>query len=224
MKKFFKNITEVYKMTKEMQPKIGLWLALVGLVPFAALLVLAFVTGWFPIFVPLAIFVPLIAMMLVLSRTADKAGFDKIDGQPGASGAVLNTIKFADTSFDEQPVAVNLKTQDLVFRGIGRAGVFFVAEGPKTRVKGMVDKEVAKTKRLLSNVPIHVIYTGNGEEQVTLRELKKVVIKKKIKLTKQETAAVRKRLTALGTMKLPIPKGMDPTKSPRGSRRALRGK
>ena len=43
------------------------------------------------------------------------------------------------------------------------------------------------------------------------------------KLTKQEVAEVNKRLTALGGVKLPVPKGVDPMRA-RPDRKGMRGR
>ncbi|MDR1862173.1 MAG: DUF4191 domain-containing protein [Candidatus Ancillula sp.] len=223
--KGIRQIVDVVKMTNELSPKFKVYSAVAVLVPLVVFATLSIVTAQYFIFVPLAVFGPILAFMVTLSRCAQSAGYNKVDGQPGASGAVLNQIKFASTSFDEQPVAVDPKTYDLIFRGVGRAGVFLVSEGPTSRVKKMVDKEVQRTKRVLQNVPIHVINYGNLEGQVPLKKLRSVIAKKKIVLTKDELKQVQGRLNALGTMKMPIPKGMDPNRMPKGmNRRALRGK
>ena len=68
-----------------------------------------------------------------------------------------------------------------------------------------------------------MIETGRGEGQVELSKVAKTVQKLKKELTKQEVSAVDKRLQALGSSKLPIPKGVDPFKA-RPDRKAMRGR
>jgi hypothetical protein len=220
----FKQIFEVYKMTADCLPKASLYLAIAFFVPFFILLAVLLLTHKYFIFIPLLIAVPLLVTLFVLARLADSAGFSSIDGKPGAAGAVLSNMKFGGLSFAQEPIALDPKTYDMVFRGVGRSGVFFVTEGPTNRVKKMLDKEMSKIKRVLPNVQITVLNTGNDAGQVPLKKLKKTVMKVKPVLTKAELEAVRKRLHALGVFKLPIPKGMDPTKPPKGNKRALRGK
>ena len=55
-------------------------------------------------------------------------------------------------------------------------------------------------------MPVHLIQAGSGEGQVPLRKLPRTVQKLKPTLTKQETAEVIKRLTALGAVRLPCPR------------------
>jgi hypothetical protein len=103
--------------------------------------------------------------------------------------------------------------------------LFFVTEGPTNRVKKLLDKEVQRAKRVLPNVPIKVFNAGNGAGQIPLKKLRGKIAKSKIVLSKEEVAAIEKRIHALGALRLPIPKGIDPTKTPKGvNPRALRGK
>ena len=121
----------------------------------------------------------------------------------------------------DQPVAVNPRTQDLVFLAIGRAGVVLVTEGPISRVKPLVDAERRRLGRVLPNVPIHVVNAGNDEGQVPLASVGKKMKKLPKAITKLEVSAVDKRISTLGSAKLPIPKGIDPTRA-RPSRRSGR--
>jgi hypothetical protein len=162
-----------------------------------------------------------IAATLILSRRAERAAFAQIEGQPGASGAALGTLKRGWIT-EDQPVAVNPRTQDAVFRAIGRPGVVLVSEGPSNRVKPLVDAERKRLGRILPNVPIHVIESGRGEGQVPLNELARKMNKLKGELTKTEVSAVSKRISSLGG-RLPIPKGIDPYKA-RPDRKAARGR
>jgi hypothetical protein len=224
--KTIKQILEVIKMTNELNPKFKIFAPLAFAVPFLVLLIVGIVTTSYVAFIPLGVLAGLVGFMLVLSRMAQKAGYDRVDGQPGASGAVLNQLKLPSIQFDEQPIAVDPKTYDLIFRGTGRQGIYFVTEGPTNRVKKLVEKEVTRTKRILQNVPIHIINSGNESGQVPLAKLRSAIVKKKkVVLTKDELSQIRGRLNSLGGMRLPIPKGMDPNKTPKGNgRRALRGK
>ena len=107
---------------------------------------------------------------------------------------------------------MNPRTQDAVFRAIGRPGVVLVSEGPSNRVKPLVDAERKRLARILPNVTIHVIESGRGEGQVPLSQIAKKMNKLKGELTKTEVSAVSKRISSLGG-RLPIPKGIDPYKA-----------
>jgi hypothetical protein len=152
-----------------------------------------------------------LAATFILSRRAERAAFAQIENQPGASGAALSTLKRGWIT-EEQPVAVNPRTQDAVFRAVGRPGVVLVAEGPTHRVRPLIEGERKKLARILPNVTIHVIETGRGEGQVPISQVAKKMNKLNKELTKTEVSAVSKRISSLGS-RLPIPKGVDPYKA-----------
>jgi len=216
-----KQIAEVFKMTRRNDPQV-VWVMLLA---FLAVVAVAFLIGfllenWVTgliIGIPLG----LLAAVFILSRRAEKAAFAQIENQPGASGAALGTLRRGWVTQD-QPVAVNPRTQDAVFMAIGRPGVVLVSEGPTHRVKPLVDAERRRLTRILPNVTIHVLESGRGEGQVPLNKLAKTMGKLKNELTKVEVNAVSKRINSLGN-RLPIPKGIDPYKA-RPDRKAARGR
>ncbi|GAA3278178.1 DUF4191 domain-containing protein [Paenarthrobacter aurescens] len=216
-----KQIAEVFKMTRRNDPQVVWVMLLAFLAVVAVALLIGFllenwVTGLI-IGIPLG----LLAAVFILSRRAEKAAFAQIENQPGASGAALGTLRRGWVTQD-QPVAVNPRTQDAVFMAIGRPGVVLVSEGPTHRVKPLVDAERKRLNRILPNVTIHVLESGRGEGQVPLNKLAKTMGKLKKELTKVEVNAVSKRINSLGN-RLPIPKGIDPYKA-RPDRKAARGR
>jgi len=76
---------------------------------------------------------------------------------------------------------------------------------------------------VLPNVPVTLIQSGDVKGQVPLRKLPRAVQKLRPTLTKQETAEILKRLTALGGVRLPVPKGVDPMRA-RPDRKGMRGR
>jgi len=206
-----KQISEVFNMTRRHDPMVP-WLMLLAFLGVVAvsLLVGFLLENWITgliIGIPLG----LLAATFILSRRAERAAFAQIENQPGASGAALSTLKRGWIT-EEQPVAVNPRTQDAVFRAIGRPGVVLVSEGPTHRVKPLLDAERKKLVRILPNVTIHVIESGRGEGQVPISQVAKKMNKLNNELTKIEVSAVSKRISSLGT-RLPIPKGIDPYKA-----------
>lgn len=218
----FKQLGEVFSMTRAHDPKVVLWMSLA----FVAALAIGLVVGlllnnwitWLLIAVPFG----LLAAVVIMNRMAEKAAFARIDGRPGAAGAALSTLR-RGWIIPEQPVAVSPKTQDAVFRAVGRPGVVLVTEGPTNRVRPLVEKERRNMQRFLPNVPIQVLATGHGDDQVELHQLSKTLKRMKKTLTKQEVQAVDKRLSSLGSTKMPIPKGIDPYRA-RPDRKAMRGR
>ena len=132
--------------------------------------------------------------------------------------------------YDKEPVAAeatrpgDFTSAALVFRAIGRPGVDPGHRGTARRGRPrLVDSERKRVNRVAPNVPVHVLRTGNGEDEVPVRKLAKKISRMRPELTKPEVDAVNKRLKALGGVKMPVPKGMDPTKA-RPDRRAMRGR
>ncbi len=206
-----KQIGEVFKMTRRHDPMVP-WLMLLAFLGVVAvsLLVGFLLNNWITGLI-IGITLGVLAATLILSRRAERAAFAQIENQPGASGAALGTLKRGWIT-EEQPVAVNPRTQDAVFRAIGRPGVVLVSEGPSARVKPLVDAERKRLSRILPNVTIHVIESGRGEGQVPISQVAKKMNKLKNELTKIEVSAVSKRISSLGG-RLPIPKGIDPFKA-----------
>ena len=113
----------------------------------------------------------------------------------------------------EMPVAVNPKSQDAIYRAVGRAGVVLIAEGPKNRTNRMLDEERRKITRVLPNVPVSTLHVGPDEGAVPLHRINRSLGKFKRVLTRAEVLAVSNRLSSLPGAKLPIPKGVDPLRA-----------
>ncbi|MFP5311277.1 MAG: DUF4191 domain-containing protein [Actinomycetes bacterium] len=206
-----KQIGEVFTMTRRHDPMVP-WLMLAV---FLGVVAVSFLVGfWLDNWITgLIIGIPLglLAATFILSRRAERAAFAQIENQPGASGAALGTLRRGWIT-EEQPVAVNPRTQDAVFRAVGRPGVVLVSEGPTHRVKPLLDAERKRLARILPNVPVHTIQTGRGEGQVPLSQVAKRMGKMKNELTKLEVSTVSKRIASMGN-RMPIPKGIDPYKA-----------
>lgn len=210
--RWYHNVGEAYRLTYSMDKSIP-WVLLGSFVVVLAIfigigLAVKTVIYW----TILGVLFGLITAMFVLSRRAESAAYRRIEGQPGASRAVIGTIRRGWT-FPEEPVYVDPRTKDVVFRGVGRPGVVLVSEGPPNRVRRLLEAEARKVSRIASGVPIHQIQVGNEEGQIPLRRLVKTLRKLKPQLSKLEVGEVLRRLTAIGTARMPVPKGMDPTRA-----------
>jgi hypothetical protein len=218
-----KQMVDIFKMTRRHDPMVT-WLMLgtfLGVILVALLVTLLVSPGNWITGLLLGIPLGLLGALLIMSRRAERAAYAQIEGKPGAAGAALSSLK-RGWIFDEQPASVNPRTQDVVFRAIGKPGIVLITEGPSTRVKGLVDAERRRLNRILPNVAVTVIETGKGEGQVPIAKVTKKMNKLKGELTKVEVGAVNKRISSMGN-KLPIPKGIDPYKA-RPDRKASRGR
>lgn len=218
--RWYKLVGQAFTFTKARDKSI-VWLIPLTIVGVTGVGIgIGFLTGnpWF--WGCLAFPLSLMAAMFVLTRKFTKAQYDEINGEIGATRAVLGTIKRGWT-FPEEPVAVDPKSQDLIFRGIGRPGVVLVAEARTGRIEKLIVEEKKRLGRAIKDVPITVIQVGDREDQVPLAKLVKAVRKLKPRLTRAETGEVERRLAALGGARLPVPKGVDPMKA-RVNRRDMR--
>jgi hypothetical protein len=220
--RWYHQVWSAYQMTRRQDPTVT-WV-LLGV--FVGILALALIIGLLtnsPVYamivgLPFA----LLGAMFMLTRKAEKAAYTQIAGQPGAARAALGTVR-GGWKFDDEPVAVNPRTQDFVFRGVGKPGVVLVSEGPSHRVQRMLEDERRKVSRVLPNVPVTLVQCGDEQGQVPLPKVARKVQKLKRKLTKMEADQVGKRLKALGGARLPIPKGVDPMRA-RPDRKGMRGR
>ncbi|MDQ4489717.1 DUF4191 domain-containing protein [Sinomonas sp. ASV486] len=217
----FQQFIQVFQMTRKADPN-SVWLMLLVFLGVTAvsLLIGFLLDNWITGLI-IGVLLGVLGAVFILSRRAERAAYSQIEGQPGAAGAALNSLR-RGWIVEEQPVAVNPRTQDVVFRAVGRPGVVLVSEGPSSRVRPLVESERKRLARILPNVPIHVIETGRDEGQTQLRNVAGAMNKLKPQLTKVEVTAVNKRIGSLGS-KLPIPKGIDPNRV-RPDRRAMRGR
>ena len=160
--------------------------------------------------------------MVTLTRFIESASYKQMEGMPGAASAVIGRIR-RGWSFQEEPVRFNARTQDMVFRLIGKPGVVLVTEGPTNRVNKLVEDERKQARRIAPNVPVHTVNVGTDDGQVRLAKLMKSLKKLPKKLTSAEVSVVAKRYDSIKTNQLPIPKGIDPYKM-RPDRKATRGR
>lgn len=216
------QIRDVYRMTVKVDPKARLWIALAAAGPFVVLLLIGIAVGH-PVYLGLiGLMLGLLGGLIVLTRRAERAAYSQIEGVPGAAGQALKTLRRGWT-VSEEPVAVDPRTRDTVFRAVGRPGVVLVSDGPVPRVERMLEAERRKVARLLPDVPLHVVRSGRGQGQVPIAKLPRHLMRLKPTLSKPEITAVLKRLRAMGGMRLPMPKGVDPMRA-RPDRRATRGR
>lgn len=195
----------------------------------------------------LLIMLGVLLFTMTLTKRADKVGYAKLEGQPGAAVSVLGNINKAGFNFPQTPVWVDPKTKDAIWRGTGYNGIYLLAEGDSQRTKRPLERQKQAIKGVTagSNIPVYALSIGTGEGQVRLRDLRKTVLKcksyepaehrfafmnkirprRRFMLTKFEMETLDDRLRTLQEKRgMGIPKGMDPTRPQHISRRAMRGR
>jgi F0F1-type ATP synthase assembly protein I len=222
-----RQIVETYRLTKQQDPAIGLWLlgafvlgAVLGFVLFTILPG----TGVFGLVMAIigALLGGFIAAMILFGRRAQKAAYQRMEGQPGAAAAALTMLRRGWTT--EPAVAFN-KQQDVVHRVVGPPGIVLVGEGNANRLRPLLTSERKRHERVLYEVPVSELIVGDGEGQVPLPKLVRTVMKMDRKVKPAEITDLLNRLKAIDNTrgKVPLPKGPVPT-SMKGMRGNLRGR
>jgi len=155
----------------------------------------------------LAISISLLATVYVFGKRAEKAAYARIEGQPGAAAAVLNTLR---KGWFVTPAVAVTRNQDLVHRVIGPVGIVLVGEGSPSRVAQLLESEKIKAKRIAGDIPVASLIVGNGEGLITFKKLNKTIMKMGKKISPAESRELRNRFGASGASALPIPKGAMP--------------
>jgi hypothetical protein len=211
------QIRSAYTMTRKVDRMVG-WVTLAaGFLPFAIALAIGLLIDH-PIYLGLmGLLTGVLAATIVFGKRAEKAAFSQVEGQPGAAAAALNMLRRGWTV--TPAVAVN-RNQDIVHRAVGRPGVVLVAEGSASRLGSLLATEKKKVARFVPDVPIYDLQAGNESGQVPLRKLNRHLMKLPRNLKSDQVIEVNRRLKALGTMNLPIPKGPMPrnVRMPKGPR------
>jgi hypothetical protein len=222
------QIRDVYRVSKEADPVIGWFMLLSFLVVFGVLLVIGFLVKLPWIFGIFGVLFGILAATIIMSRRAERAAYSQIEGQAGAAGAALTSIRRGWYT-DREPVAADvarpgdINSAAMVYRALGRPGVVLVGEGPTARVQKLLAAEKKRVERVAPGVPVTTMRVGSGENEVPLPKLASKVQRLKPQITKDEMALVNKRLKALGGLRAPLPPGVDPMRA-RMDRKALRGK
>ncbi|OZG62342.1 hypothetical protein BLEM_0888 [Bifidobacterium lemurum] len=246
-----KQIIQIFKYTYAEDKQLPWLLAAVFVAPIVVMVIAGIVFHWSVmswIFLMItAIMLGLLFATMMLTRRADRVGYRQLEGRPGAAVSVLSNMKKAGFTFPEQPVWIDAKTKDAIWRGTSINGIYLIGEGDYGRVSKAMDRQEHSIKGVTagSSIPVYRIAVGTGEHQVPLKDVRKAVTKKKayeptnhknpvlakihprrrFLLTKTELDTLNDRLRTLQTKGgYGIPKGIDPTHPQRVSRRAMRGR
>jgi uncharacterized membrane protein YeaQ/YmgE (transglycosylase-associated protein family) len=209
---------QVFQMTTRYDSLAIWYLILAFLLPVLAGLLAAFLLAsdsvfGFVLYIIAGVMGGVLAFLIVLGRRAERAAYSQIAGQPGAVGAVLKSSVRRGWTASELPITVSPKTQDAVYRAVGKGGVALIGEGPRSRTQRMLEDERRVVTRILPNVPVTFIYVGPDADSTPLFKLPAKLRTIKTALRKPEILAVTNRLNSLGKNGLPIPKGIDPMRA-----------
>ena len=217
-----KQIVQVFKLARERDRALPLWMALAFLGAAAVAFLVAVLAG-IALFVaiPLAVLFGVLALTLVFGRRVQKVQYGLVEGQPGAAGAVIQNMRGGWRVTQGVQLTAQL---DVVHRVLGRPGVVLVGEGQPSRVRPLIAQEKKRVARIAGDTPIYDLLIGDGEGQVPVRKMNRYLVKLPHNLSPAQVTALEKRMAALGgTKAAPLPKGPMPTRAKlSGMERTLR--
>lgn len=199
-----KQILEAFKMQRREDK------ALIPIMVGVFLLAVAVVFGIGLIFdmqwllLPVGVALGFLAAVSVFGRRVQRTVYAKADGQPGAAGWALDTMR---GQWRVTQGVAGTTQLDAVHRVVGRPGVILVAEGAPHRVKSLLAQEKKRMARTVGSVPIYDIVVGNGENQVPLKKLQRHLMKLPRNITAKQMDDIETRLAALGSRTAALPKG-----------------
>ena len=201
------QIIATYRMGKQSDPRLGLWV----LGAFVVGAAVGFSLFWFlpspgSLRLVLAIvgslLLGVLAAAVVFGRRVQRSAYRQLEGRPGAAGQALGTLK---RGWKTEPMIAFNKQQDVVHRVVGPPGIVLVGEGNPNRLRGLMTNERRKHERVASDIPIHEVVCGNDEGQVPLPKLVKHVTKLGRNVKPADLTDVLNRLKALDASRSNIP-------------------
>lgn len=200
------QIGQVYRFTRQSEPRIGLWLAAAFVGPLVVLVLLGVLVDRAILGGLFGVLIGLLAPLVVFSRRAEAAQYRMLAAQQGGSAGALQLLRRGWTI--TPAVAVD-RHSSVVSRVTGRPGVVLVGEGQPARVRQLLVQERKRINRVAPDTPVHEFVVGDGDGQTPLRRLVRTVQKLPRVLTGSQVAEVNRRLKALETGRgpVPIPKG-----------------
>ncbi|MGW9111831.1 DUF4191 domain-containing protein [Microbacterium sp. NPDC055683] len=215
---FFSQIKSLFTFTREAFPWLGWLLIAIIAVGVALGVVAGFLLQpvWWGILLwaITGLMVGALGAMITMTQLSTRAMYRKLDGMPGASGHVLANMLGRSWRADDMPVGINPKTQEAVYRAVGKGGIVIVGEGSRGRLTRLMRDERMKAQRVAQGVPVHEFYIGHGEGEVPIDRLSKTIKALPKAIDRATMGAVVQRIESVSQSlaSLPIPKGIDPTK------------
>ncbi len=217
-----RQVREAYKVTREYDPQLPLFLFGAAFLAFALIMALGiFLQPWW-MWILLALLAALTAGLGVLTWRAKSATYKRYAGQAGSAEVALGMLP---KEFVRTPVITATRQLDVVHRVVGPCGIVLVGEGDPGRARQLLATEAKKHESIKFGVPVTTVMCGDKEKQIPLDKLAAHIKKLPKAMQASEVTDVAARLKALDAMRprVPLPKGPLPT-SVKGSRQAMRGR
>ena len=201
-----KQIRMVAGIVHKGNPRALPLVALAGVGAAAVVILIGFFVGLLWAFIPLGLVAGLVAAVFLFGRYATSAQYAAVEGQPGGSAAILQSLR---GGFTTTPAIAANRNMDVVHRTVGKPGVILVGEGSPNRLPSLLAAEKKRIARIANQVPIYDFQVGDAEGQIPIRQLNKKIMKLPRNLKGQDVADLNFRLSML-PQQLQMPKGPVP--------------
>ena len=169
-----------------------------------------------------AVFVALLAGLIVLNMRTSKVVNKEAIGKPGAAYALIDGIR----GWQVTPGVAALSETQMVHRAVGKAGVVLLGEGGG-KVRKLLGQEKKRISRVIGSTPVYTFMVGEtAGDDFSVTEVRKRLMRLPKNIDSKAANHIAKRLDALG-IGMAIPKGPMPTSANAGKaarRAALRGR
>jgi hypothetical protein len=209
------QIKLVYRITRQRDPKVGLYSLLGFAAPLAVFVLLAIFIGPLALWLPLGVLVGLVVGLNIFSRRVQRTAYAEMEGKPGAAAGVVERMR---GEWRLTPAVGVNRNSDVVHRIVCKAGVVVVAEGRGRGPRDLLAAEMKRVRRVVGDTPVHDIIIGNGDGEVPLPKLQSTLMRLPRTLRRRDIVTLDRKLKAVTAPTLPIPKGPIPRNIPRGGR------
>ncbi len=212
-----KQIRTAFTMTRKRDRWLIPYMLLAFVVPVLIAVTIGIFAGHLVYLIVLSAIFGFTLAVIVFGRRASSAMFAQVEGQTGAALAILQSMR---GDWRVTPVVAATAAQDMVHRVVGRPGVVLVGEGSARRLAPLLGQEKKRVGRLIGDTPVYDVVVGDEDGQVSIRKLQNHFVKLPRNITPKQVNALDTRLSALGGMKVPMPKGPLPkgSRMPRGAK------
>ncbi|MCH7230159.1 DUF4191 domain-containing protein [Glycomyces sp. L485] len=188
------------------------------LLPFIAVTALVIFAGFSLLWYASAVFIALLAGMIVLNIRTSKVVNREAVGKPGAAYALIDGMR----GWHVTPGVAAVSETQMVHRAVGKAGVVLLGEGGG-KARKLLGQEKKRISRVVGSTPIYTFMVGETQgDDVSVTEVRKRLTRLPKNIDAKSANHVAKRLDAMG-MGMAIPKGPVPTSVNAGkaARRAM---
>ncbi|MEE8600039.1 DUF4191 domain-containing protein [Euzebya tangerina] len=211
--KQIKQLIATFNVVRANDPKMVPIMVGGVLAALLVFLLLGLFVGPLWLWLPLGILVAVLVAAIVLGRRAQSYQLASIEGQPGAAAAVLQSMRGA---WEVTPAISVNRRQDMIHLAVGPPGVVLVGEGDSpARLKQMMAKERRRIERAAGDTTVTPVLVGHGNDQVELQRLTVHLTKLKREIKSKEVGPLHRKLEALKSTDLPMPKGPQMRRAPK---------